>query len=121
MTLTGMTINTGNMEELRVRIGEWAHKNFGEGKDSSRRVMHCALGIAEELGELQEGIETADSEVSEEFIFDAIGDIGVYMLDMMFKLEATASAVLLRVKEPDRAEANYLKDLAGHFLFCRLV
>lgn len=127
------------MELLQARIGAWSEKNFPH--DSSAEKV---LGIVEEMGELTEsfmrlnhlvmagarlshlslkkkqGIRYTEDELRL-LIFDAVGDIMIYLADFCSKegismeaaFERTAKEVLERDWAANPLEADKMKDLGG--------
>lgn len=65
-----------NFIEMQAELAAWSKKNFGE--QPPHRPM---LGIIEEIAELQEAWDVKDKNA----IVDAVGDIGIYMLDYCVK------------------------------------
>lgn len=111
--MTGITYETGNLDALRVRVGTWAARNFGNTLPAENPqaygMLRCAAGMAEELSELIEsgwGLTTAPSN-REEF-FDAIADICVYALDFCYTARMSMQDVLLHDKEMNRWEKHFI-------------
>lgn len=65
-------MNEINFEEIQKQQTAWSQRNFGD-----QPAYRPLLGIIEELCELQEAWDKKDKPE----IIDAIGDVGVYMLD----------------------------------------
>jgi len=68
-------------------IGIWVQRNF-PCADNSRTVLRCALGVAEESGELAHAILKADQGLRgsvaehDEAAKDAIGDITIFAMHL---------------------------------------
>lgn len=72
----GMEDATFFFNELRDEVGAWSKRNFGE------QLPHRpAMGIVEELCELDEGLEEHDPAK----VIDAVGDIVIYMADYYYR------------------------------------
>jgi NTP pyrophosphatase (non-canonical NTP hydrolase) len=103
------------ISEIQKLVGEWADRNFPSDENHGR--MYCALGVAEESGELahavlkrEQGIR-GTAEKHDDDAKDAIGDISIYLMHFCCKagwdfesiVRETAENVLKRdwVTDPD--------------------
>lgn len=99
----------GDLAELQTEVGGWAEENFGDQLDILDSIterhqtggraggadigaMFCALGAAEEVGELAhsvlkrgQGIRLEDDDVGPAAERDAVGDIIVYLADFCYR------------------------------------
>lgn len=113
--MSGITFETGNLEELRVKVGTWANRNFGHTWPSENtqawHLAQLAGGMAEELSELIEsgyGLTTTPTD-HEEYL-DAIADICIWALDFCFTAGFGMQDMLLLDKEMNRWEKEFLRD-----------
>lgn len=109
--MAGITYETGDLEELRVKVGEWAARNFGSTlpKENTRLwgMMRCLSGMSEELSEFIEDSPGCTSTPTHlDKALDAIADICIYSLDFMFRAEMKVQDVLMRDKCPSRWERD---------------
>jgi len=77
-----------DVDTIQMEVGEWAEENFGTEQPSS----YPLLGAGEEIGELihsvlkqKQGIRLDEEDVGTESEKDAVGDIGVYLLDFLYR------------------------------------
>lgn len=80
-----MSDNLPSLGQLQKEVGEWSQRNFGDQVSKAFRTplysIAPLLGIGEEIGELVSSQEEVD-------VVDAVGDIGVYLLDFCSRDEA---------------------------------
>lgn len=95
-----------NLRELQEKHCDWSDENFGDVTGHfDRGVLHCALGAAEEIGELCHGVLKAEQGIRgsvddhRDGVRDAIGDIVLYLIDLCGKLGLDFEAVLQDVSE----------------------
>ena len=95
-----------NLRELQEKHCDWSDENFGDVTGHfDRGVLHCALGAAEEIGELCHGVLKAEQGIRgsvddhRDGVRDAIGDIVLYLIDLCGKLGLEFEAVLRDVSE----------------------
>lgn len=74
--------------DIQMQVGEWSEENFGAGQPSSYPLM----GAGEEIGELihsilkqKQGIRLDEEDVGVDAERDAIGDIGIYLMDFLYR------------------------------------
>lgn len=112
--MTGITFETGNLEEIRVRVGTWAAENFGDTlpKENPQAygMLRCCTGMAEEYAEiiLKGGWGLTPGPTDKDEYFDAIADICVYALDFCYTAKLPMQDVLLHDKEPNRWEKQFI-------------
>ena len=70
-----------NLNKIQDEIAEWTERNF-----PTHPAYHPLLGVAEEVGELshahlkqEQSIRTGEDHQAD--LFDAVGDIKIYLLD----------------------------------------
>jgi len=79
------------LTDLQDKVGKWAARNFPA--DTSRGRLRCALGVAEEAGELAHAVLKRDQGIRGDesahiaAAKDAIGDIVVYLMDLCSREE----------------------------------
>lgn len=112
--MAGIVYETGDLEELRTKIGEWATRNFGSSLPEKNTKLWSMLrtlsGMSEELSELIEaspGCTTAPKDVYE--ALDSVADLCIYSLDFMYRAEMTVQDTLLHDKEPNRWEQDAIE------------
>lgn len=72
------------LNELRIEVGKWSFENFGVNRSKANDPtmvlgsLAPLMGMAEEIGELEEATTYADLE-------DAVGDIVIYMCDYLYR------------------------------------
>ena len=98
--------NPETLKELQCEIGKWSRKNFGNQTSKVRdnlvlNSLAPLLGIMEEAGEFEEGDEEGDASVGVigDAELDAIGDMGVYLLDYCCR-ESIVLATLQKTHKP---------------------
>lgn len=76
------------LQAIQTEVGEWSEENFG----SEQPPTYPLGGAGEEMGELMhsvlkrlQGIRLDDDDVGVEAEIDAVGDIGVYLLDYLYR------------------------------------
>lgn len=76
------------LQTIQQEVGEWSEENFG----SEQPATYPLGGAGEEMGELMhsvlkrlQGIRLDDEDVGVEAEIDAVGDIGVYLLDYLYR------------------------------------
>lgn len=86
-----------SLTQIQEELKPWVKHNFGD-----RPAWHPLLGIGEEVGELNhhylkfvQGIR--NNENHREGIIDAVGDIGVYLLDFCNVAEINFEQVMNQV------------------------
>lgn len=105
-----------SITEIQKAVGEWADKNFPS--EESRGRLRCALGVAEESGELAHAVLKRDQGIRgtakkhDADAKDAIGDIVIYLMDFCHRagwdfesiVREIADEVLKRdwTKDPNR-------------------
>jgi hypothetical protein len=89
------TTNT-KVLHLQADVGEWAKRNFGENEIKFGPQKGCPLGsfapllgLSEETGELIEAVSQKDPHKAK----DAIGDVGIYLLDYCAREDVQLYAV----------------------------
>lgn len=113
--MSGITFETGNLEALRVKVGEWSTRNFGNTRPKENTqaygMLRCAAGMAEELAEMLDcGYGLTTSPLDQEEYLDGIADICVYALDFCFTADLNMQDVLLYDLEMNRWEKEFIKD-----------
>lgn len=104
-----------DVDDLQRRHGDWCHKNFGE---SDRSILHCALGVCEEAGELAHSILKADQGIRGDqaehdlAARDACGDIVMYLLDLCARKGWSLESILHTVEAEVHAR-DWKKDPEG--------
>lgn len=93
-----------NLTEIMQEVGKWSDENFGEQryKGDAEKPQHFFLneaaplfGVVEEVGELFEAAQDAlrggssVQKMEEADVVDAIGDIGIYLCDFLYRDQAT--------------------------------
>jgi len=86
------TQNYDWLDELQAAVGEWSEENFGDQPPS-----YPMIGAGEEIGELttsvlkrEQGIDDSDKYdgiVGDEEERDAVGDVTIYLLDMLSRFD----------------------------------
>jgi len=76
------------VQTIQQEVGEWSEENFG----TDQPATYPLGGAGEELGELMhsvlkrlQGIRLEDEDVGVEAEVDAVGDVGVYLLDYLYR------------------------------------
>jgi hypothetical protein len=76
------------LQDIQQEVGEWAVENFGE----KQPATYPLGGAGEEMGELMhsvlkrlQGIRLEEDGVGVEAEVDAVGDIGVYLFDYLYR------------------------------------
>lgn len=117
--MNAITYETGNLENLRKQLGEWARKNFGDTLPSERTkeygMLRCLAGMSEELSEFIKETDMTQTRPSTDQILalDAIADICVYALDFMYTAELTIQDVLLHDRDPSGWEKKFISAMAS--------
>lgn len=85
------------LHELQAQVGEWSAKNFG----TEQPPEYPLIGAGEELGELTtsvlkqvQGIDDSEKyadRVGPDAERDAVGDIVIYLLDALYRVESDIS------------------------------
>ena len=75
------------ISSISTEVANWSRDNFGNQKGIE--YLAPLLGLVEELSEL----ETAEYLENSEEITDAVGDIGIYMLDFLARAEINVAVV----------------------------
>lgn len=91
-----------DLQTIQQEVGEWSAENFG----TEQPATYPLAGAGEELGELvhsvlkrKQGIRLDEEDVGTEAEIDAVGDIGVYLLDYLYRAD-----IPIGVDEPIRSE-----------------
>lgn len=126
-----MTTTATQLQALLPQVGKWAQDNFGHNETKQLRVslrthppdvgsqwacleyVAPLLGMGEELGEYYAAPSTADA-------VDALGDIGIYLLDFLARqgLQVPAPLDDPLDQDPHLALAVYIGQLQ-HFVLKR--
>lgn len=112
--MKGITFETRNLEELRVRVGTWAAENFSSTWPSENtkawHLVQLAAGMAEEHAELilKGGWGLTPGPVDEAEYLDAIADICIWALDFCYTADMQMQDMLLYDKEPNRWEKQFV-------------
>jgi len=76
------------LQQIQQEVGEWAEENFG----SEQPATYPLGGAGEEMGELMhsvlkrlQGIRLDEEGVGVDAEVDAVGDIGVYLFDYLYR------------------------------------
>lgn len=92
------------LKDVQMEVGEWSEENFGAEQPSHYPLM----GAGEELGELihsilkrKQGIRQDEEDVGVEAERDAVGDIGVYLMDFLYR-----EGYVIDTTEPIRANTE---------------
>lgn len=111
--MSGITFNIGELEDLKMQVGQWAARNFAHTLPTKNTtiygLMRCTTGMVEELGELLE--QTDDTTIRPEMdmseVSDAIADILIYSLDFMFTANFMVASTLAADVSPSRWEVAF--------------
>ena len=116
--MSGIIYELGGLEKLRVSVGAWAAKNFGntlpEENTRAYGMLRCVAGMAEELSEtINSGYGLVHMPQDREAYLDGIADICIYALDFCSIAGLGMRDVLLHSREPSRWEKRHLALLRG--------
>jgi len=96
------------LKDIQMEVGEWSEENFGTEQPSYYPLM----GAGEEIGELihsilkrHQGIREEDEDVGIEAERDAVGDIGIYLMDFLYR-----EGYVLDTTEPIRKNTEDMVD-----------
>lgn len=108
MSENRFNLKPDNIQDLQKTLYEWQNYNFGTNQDTERALM----GICEEVGELchaqlklEQGIRGNPEELNAA-ARDAVGDIGIYMLNYLSGLGLSIPSID-DSSSPDKSEDEY--------------
>jgi len=101
--MVGIKFPTEDLEKLRVAVGEWSTRNFSHTLPAGRSdigMVRCASGMSEELSELVQSCTPLvdDGLLSDPNVIafeDAIGDMCIYSVDLLYKAGISIQEVLV--------------------------